>query len=227
MSNRSMWKMLHLLYTVPPRQQPGLTYHELYQVGIDCGPDTINPLIEGGAAYRDADRIVLSNTAETILGACVIANRRWSGRDIWVDYPKAFVIMPFSLDWSDDVYQNMIEPAVRGAGLECIRGDKNPRIGDLTQNIWNEILQAGVIIADVSAPNPNVFYELGLAHALGKDVFILMQQFTVPPADFGGSHYYLYDRNNLRAGKDMLQQTLDDFAKDNKFQEVKSLRGGS
>ncbi len=226
MSTRSQWKMLHLLYTLPPSLQQGLTYSELNSVGLDCGPDTFQPLINAEAIQLSGDRYVLSKAAMGILGNCIVANRRWASKDIWVDFPKAFVIMPFSESWSPTVYDLFIEPAVLGAQLECVRGDTSLRIGDLAQNIWNDILQAGIIIADVSAVNANVFYEVGLAHALGKEVFLLKQKDKNIPADFGGSHYYEYDLNNLQAAKDMLQTELSNFSKENNFQNVKSLRKG-
>ena len=48
MSDRSMWKLLHLLYTLKPGQN-GLTDRALLDVGIDCGPDTVNPLLDARA----------------------------------------------------------------------------------------------------------------------------------------------------------------------------------
>ena len=122
MSNRSMWKMLHLLFTLPPRSAPGLSPAVLAQAGVDCDADTIQPLLQTGVIQQIADRYVLSNAAVNILGTCVVANRRWEGREVWVDYPKAFVIMPFSEPWSNDVYQKMIKPAIQDANLVCIRG---------------------------------------------------------------------------------------------------------
>ena len=226
MSNRSQWKMLHLLYTLPPSNQQGLTYAELSEVGIDCSADTIQPLITSGAVHILNDRFLLSNPAIGILTNCIVANRRWSSNDIWVDYPKAFVIMPFRETWSKNVYDNFIKLSIEDSGLQCSRGDTSLRIGDLAQNIWNEILQAGVIIADVSSLNANVFYEIGLAHALGKEVFLLKQKDKKVAADFGGSHYYEYDLNDLKTAKDCLQIELQAFAKEFKFEKVKVLRNG-
>ena len=91
------------------------------------------------------------------------------------------------------------------------------------QTIWAAILTAGVMIAEVSALNANVFYELGLAHALGKDVFILKQLGSTVPADFGGTHYYEYDLQDLAAGQAMLQFELAKWASDNRAQGVKTL----
>jgi predicted nucleotide-binding protein len=63
-------------------------------------------------------------------------------------------------------------------------------------------------MADVTVNNANVFYELGLAHALGKDVFIIRQQGSPLPADFGGTHYYEYDRNDLASARTSLSHAL-------------------
>ena len=131
--------------------------------------------------------------------------------------------MPFSQPWSGEVYQHMIQPAVEAAGLTCVHGDDPVRVGDLMQTVWDAILVSGVTIAEVSALNANVFYELGLAHALGKDVFILKQKDSTVPADFGGTHYYEYDLNDLNAGKTMLQAELAEWAAISHAQGVKTL----
>jgi hypothetical protein len=54
----------------------------------------------------------------------------------------------------------------------------------------------------------NVFYELGLVHALGKDALVLKQPGTALPADFGGAHYVEYDCANLAAGRALLETQL-------------------
>lgn len=226
MSNRSIWKMLHLLHTAPPGPQDGLTREELLSAGIDCHNDTYNPLTASGAVLRDNDRYSLSPAATEIFKDCVVANRKWEGYDIRVDYPKAFVIMPFSKDWSDQVKEELIKPALAGADLEYVRGDTSPRASELTEDIWNDLLQSGVIIADISALNANVFYELGLAHALGKAVFILKQKDADVPADFGGTHYYEYDLNDLEAGMKLLRDGLQVYTAKHRFAAVKNIYGG-
>lgn len=222
MSDRSMWKMLHLLYTLTPGR-PGLSDQELRAAGIDCGSDTIYPLVHNGAVSREAGQYALTPPARQILGSCVVANRRWSSDDLWVDYPSVFVIMPFSESWSTTVYQKMIEPAVVGASLKCVRGDTVVRVGDLTQNIWGALLQAGIIVADVTALNANVFYELGLTHALGKDSMLLRQSGSKIPADFGGAHYHEYDLADLDEGKAWLSAGLRQWADDSRCQAVRLL----
>ncbi len=117
-----------------------------------------------------------------------------------------------------------MKPGVEDAGLKCVRGDTVVRIGDLTQNIWGALLRSGIVIADVSALNANVFYELGLTHALGKDGIILRQAGSRIPADIGGSHYHEYDLQALDPSKLWLSSELSGWARDNQSQAVKSLR---
>jgi hypothetical protein len=153
--------------------------------------------------------VVLHDTARQMIEKCLVASHNQGGTLVRVDYPQAFVIMPFSEKWSKKVYKKMIEPAVCEAGLECVRGDTVLRIENLTANIWGEILRAGIVVADLSSSNVNVYYELGLAHALGKDTFVLNQKGNKLPADFGGAHYYEYDRGKLKDGKRQLKKELE------------------
>ena len=238
MSERSMWKMLQLLNRSPRGQE---TRKALGDAKIDCYTDTIELLIQCGAVNTNYspnsppspdDRFWLSGPAAGLLNHCIVGNKWVGGTDMEVDSPRAFVIMPFSEPWSNDV-EGMIRAAVEKSGLKYIRGDTTPRVADLATNIWNDILHAGIVIAEVSEPNPNVFYELGLIHAIGKPAFLLVQTGKVSPidpgspynfqvgastvklpADFGGAHYYEYDRSQLKSECDKLSKILMQWAED-------------
>jgi hypothetical protein len=142
---------------------------------------------------------------------------------LWVDYPLAFVAMPFQADWSDDVYLRMIKPAVEGAGLECQRADAKVMVGDIREGLWKHILHAGIIVADISIENANVYYELGLAHALGKDTILLKRKDTDVPADFEGLLNYAYDIDDLDGWRVKLELELKKWAASARSQEVKKL----
>jgi predicted nucleotide-binding protein len=81
------------------------------------------------------------------------------------------------------------------------------------------------VVADISVLNANVFYELGLTHALGKDTILLKRRDTPLPADFGGAHYYEYDLNDFADGKNQLQQAVKNWVQNNKAYGVRELRG--
>jgi len=104
-----MWKMLHLLYRLRPGQ-PGLSYQQLEDIGIDCRSDTIDSLRKSDLVSYRAGMHTLTEAARRILGTCVVANERWSSDDIWVYYPSAFVVIPFEEAWSNTVFEQMIKP---------------------------------------------------------------------------------------------------------------------
>jgi hypothetical protein len=61
------------------------------------------------------------------------------------------------------VYQEYIVPALDIAGLEAFRADEEIRAGDIRTDMFQELLVADLVIADLTIDNPNVWYELGCA----------------------------------------------------------------
>ena len=96
--------------------------------------------------------------------------------------PHAFVAMPFGtkknangedIDFNR-VYDDLIYPAVTAAGLEVFRADKETRAGDIRSDMFQELLMADLVVADLTVDNPNVWYEVGVRHALrSRGVVIL------------------------------------------------------
>src|SRR5262245_48584636 len=98
--------------------------------------------------------------------------------------PHAFVAMPFGMKPApaepgpgpqpptlqmidfNRVYGEYIAPALEMAGLEPCRADKEIRAGDILTDMFQELLVADLVIADLTIENPNVWYELGVRHAL-------------------------------------------------------------
>lgn len=83
-------------------------------------------------------------------------------------------IMPF-LDDYDDVY-SVITESSRKQGFNCIRTDQEHKPGNLLQYIVKTIVESQLLIAVIDNRNPNVFYEMGIAHSLGKSVILVCQQ---------------------------------------------------
>jgi tetratricopeptide (TPR) repeat protein len=87
---------------------------------------------------------------------------------------RAFIVMPFrkktALDGSeidfDLVYEKLIKPAVEAAGLEPFRADEEFRAGSIHADMFQELLLAELVLADLTIDNANVFYEIGVRHAL-------------------------------------------------------------
>jgi len=81
--------------------------------------------------------------------------------------PKAFcfILMPFHEDF-DDIYRLGIKDACTAAGAYCERVDEQTFHERILDRIYNQIAKADLVIADMTGRNPNVFYEVGYAHAL-------------------------------------------------------------
>ncbi len=87
------------------------------------------------------------------------------------DRNMVFVIMSFSEDnLLIDVYNSAIKPTVKNFGFECVRVDEIEYNRRITDKVIECIRHAKIIIADLTEQRPNCCYELGYAHALGKEV---------------------------------------------------------
>ncbi len=100
--------------------------------------------------------------------------------------PFVFVLMPFDKKFND-VYQLGIKKACDETGAYAERIDEQIFKESILQRIYNQIDKADVIISDMTGRNPNVFYETGYAHALGKNVILLTQNADDIPFDL--KHY--------------------------------------
>lgn len=93
-----------------------------------------------------------------------------------------FVLMPFG-EWFDRYYKDIYVPAIKEAGFEPLRADSLFNSGSVIEQIWQQIRKAKVLLADLTGKNPNVFYELGLAHAVPKPVVFVAGSIEDVPFD--------------------------------------------
>lgn len=98
--------------------------------------------------------------------------------------PKAFIAMQFS-DPYNEVYVDAIKPIVSEIGYEPIRVDDVHTPGIVINDIVSNIVESSIVIAEVSERNANVYYELGIAHSIGKPTVLLAQKGTSLPFDVG------------------------------------------
>jgi hypothetical protein len=75
---------------------------------------------------------------------------------------------------ADDVIKYIIEPAISKWSLKPLRSDQDPTPGQVTSRIITSLIHARVVIADLTGRNPNVYYELAVAHSFGRPVIILV-----------------------------------------------------
>ena len=107
------------------------------------------------------------------------------------------------------VHRKIKEVVVLEHRLSCIRADNIYSTGIIIEEIWDKIQEAQVIIADATGRNPNVFYEMGLAHAIGKEVIITAQTMDDVPFDLKHRRVIIYDPGNLEELEIKLSKTVD------------------
>src|SRR2546430_15128697 len=105
--------------------------------------------------------------------------------------PFVFVLMPFEASFND-IYKFGIKGAADDVGAYAERLDEQIFHEGMLDRIFNQISKADVIVADMSGRNPNVFYEVGYAHALGKIVLLLTQNADDIPFDLKHRQHTVY-----------------------------------
>jgi len=116
-----------------------------------------------------------------------------------VDQNLVSVMMPFSKDFQG-VY-DAIRSACASADLNCQRVDEVWNNSEIVQDIFELIFTSAIVIADFSQRNPNVFYEVGIAHTLGKEVVPIAQNDGDIPFDLHHHRVLLYHNNNEGRGE--------------------------
>ena len=116
-----------------------------------------------------------------------------------------FVLMPFNTNFNQ-VYSKGIKPAIKKSKLISKRADEIFDVQPVVQDIWEYINKASLIVADLTDRNPNVFYEVGLAHALPKRLIILTQRKEDVPFDLQYIRWIKYD--NTEKGRKILSTKL-------------------
>ena len=119
-----------------------------------------------------------------------------------IDYcivPKTiFLIMPFGEAWSNDTF-DVIQDIADTAKYTLIRADNLFEPSVIIDDIWREINKAEIIIADITIHNANVFYELGIAHTLGKRVILIRKDDGQDaPFDIKLWRYYEYNLSPIK-----------------------------
>lgn len=107
------------------------------------------------------------------------------------------------------ILEEVIEPACAALGLDVLRADKITRTGEIPEQIFRQIRDAYVVIADLTGANPNVMYELGLRHSTGKLTIQIGERERLP-FDISAIRTIMFKRTDggLVAARRLLVQAL-------------------
>lgn len=197
---------------------------------VDYIPDSLRRLRDGGLIEWDekteggTDHIRINTACFKILdtlGASLteLANR--TNNTIFVEplFPRpyssinsadVFVLMPFTQELKP-VYDDHLKKTCNSCDLTVVRADDFFNAHDVMRDVWTAIYQSKIVIADCTGRNPNVFYEMGIAHTIGKPVVLITQSKNDVPFDIRYMRYIKYDftPRGMAQFEDNLKATLN------------------
>ncbi|MCT7941555.1 nucleoside 2-deoxyribosyltransferase [Shewanella holmiensis] len=124
---------------------------------------------------------------------------------------NAFILMPFS-EPLNEVYEFLIKGALTEAGYKVSRADDIKSQSNILEDIITGIIQSSLIVADLTDSNANVYYELGIAHALQKKVVLITQDIEELPFDLRSYRVIAYSTHFSKMNE--AKNTLKDLAKE-------------
>lgn len=158
----------------------------------------------------------ITGAMEEALGLVESVPPEFVGR-LMVQFPQlsytpntVFVIMSMDPENPEleDVFAT-IERACRAFGLSAVRADKIEHQGMITEEVLNRIASSEILIADLTGERPNVYYEVGYAHALKKRPILVRKQGT--KLHFDLSNYNTREYPNLHRLEDLLKKCVEEI----------------
>lgn len=134
------------------------------------------------------------------------------GREVRVEPgDTCFVMQPFAVPLGD-YYEKLYKPAIEKAGLHPVRADADIfGAGKIIDQVWRGISSAKVLVAELTSRNPNVFYELGLAHALEKPVVLISSNEADVPFDLQHIRVIYYNVTDPFWGQKLIEKVAENI----------------
>lgn len=162
---------------------------------------------EDGGKYRVLD---VSESIETAADAAGELRTRGKSSGVKSGDP-CFVMQPFAEPF-DGYYKKLLVPAIDKAGMRAVRADDDIfSTGKVVEQIWRGIEGARVLVAELTSRNPNVFYELGLAHALQKPVVLISSTQEDVPFDLRHIRVIYYDTTDPFWGQKLIDKVAENI----------------
>lgn len=115
-------------------------------------------------------------------------------KDFEIDNKQVFVLTPFNDNYRPTFFA--IKEVCERLNLKCLRGDEEYIPNEIFPSILKHIVKSRFLIANITGRNPNVMYELGVAHSLGKPTIIISKNFTEIPFDLNNKRIIIFDNND-------------------------------
>lgn len=121
---------------------------------------------------------------------------------------EVFVVMQYGTPELDNLYDYGILPVIRDElGIECRRVDRYEFKGRITDEILQNIITARIVVAECSAANKNVYFEVGYALGRAKEVVFLVDEASNIPFDLHDYPFLIHHRS-IDSLKDLLRKRM-------------------
>ena len=200
---------------------------DLHHTGHSMLRDSLSRLEKAGLISRTENegKITVSDTLSKIQAAIGISIKDIAlreGQDGLIVKPifgkpsdhhyelDLFVLMPFAAQLQP-IYDDHIKLVAQELSLSVARADDFFTSESIMQEVWEAIYYSKILLADCTGRNPNVFYEIGLAHTLGKPVVLITQDENDVPFDLRHRRFikYEYTPRGMTAFEKQLSAALD------------------
>lgn len=149
--------------------------------------DTHHLIING---QGNAKNLLNYSPTNELISSAFFENLGIDPHNIETEKKSVFILTPFSK--KEEQTYHIISKVCNQVDLKCARGDEVYRDGNILSHIIKSILQSNIVIANVNGRNPNVFYELGICHSIGKPVIIVSKTKTGLPFDINAKNIIFY-----------------------------------
>jgi Domain of unknown function (DUF4062) len=192
----------------PAMLQPGVMQaNDIEMIADKVAEKTVTRLQEFQQIEQEevAQRAVAYNEALRLLPGELVFGRPSDRSQFRSDI---FTIMPFAADFNG-VYQSVIRSLSQELNLSVLRGDEfSSTRGSIMTEVWAALNACKFVIADVTGGNDNVYYELGIAHALNKPAILMIQTTTPESVPFDIRHLRYIQYDNTERGLMRLRSDL-------------------
>ena len=118
---------------------------------------------------------------------------------------------------SDQVLKHVVRPAANSCGYKAVRADEIDKPGIITSQVIQHVVNADLVVADLTERNPNVFYELAIRHALKKPLVQIIRKGEAIPFDVAATRTIYVDHQDLdsvEAAKNEIVEQIKALEKD-------------
>jgi hypothetical protein len=120
-----------------------------------------------------------------------------------------FVAMPFSIhDGGFNVWDQLLVPLEKDLNLKLVRADRQLAAHGVVDQVFHDIASSDLVVADLTGNNPNVYYEIGLAHALGAETLLLLRINENIPFNVRHLQIISCDPTNLSQAREDIQRAI-------------------